>query len=55
MAQDNSYYSGWLVDGIRHGFGMKNDFREIYKGNWVNDKPEGHGMIGYLDKSTYNG
>ena len=55
MEQDNTYYNGWLVDGVRHGFGIQTGSREIYKGNWINDKPEGHGVIEYLDKSTYNG
>tara|TARA_B110000285_G_C14672549_1_gene401021 strand:+ start:81 stop:281 length:201 start_codon:yes stop_codon:yes gene_type:complete len=55
IADDDSIYTGYLVNHLRHGFGVRQSSKSIYKGNWHNDKENGQGVMIYLDKSSYNG
>lgn len=52
---DNSTYTGQMVDGMRHGFGMRIAPKEQYIGHWSQDLRHGDGNQNYVDGRRYEG
>lgn len=51
---DGSFYRGALQNGQRFGEGVLYTAlgKEIYKGNWINDKYDGHGLLFFENLGT---
>lgn len=52
---DGSFYKGDFKQGVRHGYGIWQDQKEIYKGSYRMDKKEGFGIYKWIGKQIYKG
>lgn len=55
-ARENIYFGELNESGLRHGYGeITYSNSDVYKGSWVNDKPEGRGVYVWKDNGRYEG
>jgi hypothetical protein len=53
--KNSSYYKGFFVNGVYHGFGEYKTPEFGYKGNFANGYFDGEGLIAYNNGETYKG
>lgn len=54
--RENIYFGELNERGQRHGYGeVTYSNSDVYKGSWVNDKPEGRGVYLWKDNGRYEG
>jgi hypothetical protein len=55
-ARENIYFGELNEAGLREGYGeITYSNSDVYKGSWVNDKPEGRGVYLWKDSGRYEG
>lgn len=53
--EDGSRYIGQILNGQRHGRGVKESSSGSYDGEWLDDKPHGNGKQVWTDGRTFEG